>query len=852
MSFKTTYWLFGILFLLVAVFGLALYLDPLPVDLDAFVFPSAQDKKNPVNRDKVARVVVQQNKPKAEKFTLERHPEQARWVVKKGDATYDAAGNLVEQFADDVIKAQRASKEPLSGPANYGLDEPTAAVTIELTDGRTLLLKVGDSTSGKANAFTYVQSSDRPNILAVKKADLEKVARPDTYFRERDLLAGSAMTVQSVGLSHTAEGAAKEPAVQLVKKADRWAFELPFQGDADNLSTDLKVEAGQPPANMSAILDQITKLRVDYTDEKTNDFVASGVTDWAKYGLNKEGDLLTIDVTRTEQRNPTLPKEEGEGTSAPKTLTSKQGLVVAVGKKVDDKTDKYYARKVGENVVVMVPAGPINALLELLKKPDAARDRHLLTLDSERRVPNAIKLEGGGSDIEFYKRDKLAPWQMYRGAETKPAALDENVVKGVLSLLGQDKMIEGFPPASPTRDADLGLDKPSLVASFWVDGIAEEKKDEKKDDKKDGKEEPKPDPTAKPKLKSPDKPTAKLTFGKVNKDKKTVYVKREIPDEPAAVFEVKQVLFDRLSEGPLAYLDRKLPQFRDGTTEVTAGVTKVQFTHQGKTTEIVRDKDDAPWKVVQPKNLEGRLADPFAVSTLLGNLNRLLATKYLAEKATPVQLTNDYGLNPPANKAEVTLTKDGKPVTYEFLFGKETPDGANVFAKFGGAFGDETVFTIDKSTLNLFDRQLLDPAVFKFDPAKVKEVALRGWSGTAGFPLTLEVARTDDKNWEVKAGPPKADFTLDSAKVNTLLTHLSNLRAERFVAADAAQKIDVKLGGLSIKLTLDGEEKPLTLTLGEADGQGLFAAASTLPGDTVVVSKFLFDGPKGSMAYFKK
>ena len=57
---------------------------------------------------------------------------------------------------------------------------------------------------------------------------------------------------------------------------------------------------------------------------------------------------------------------------------------------------------------------------------------------------------------------------------------------------------------------------------------------------------------------------------------------------PAAIFEVRDVLYERLSESPLVYLDRKLPQFREGTEDLLSTVHRVLFTLKGKTTEITR------------------------------------------------------------------------------------------------------------------------------------------------------------------------------------------------------------------------------------------------------------------------
>jgi hypothetical protein len=880
MSFKTTYWLFGILIVIVGVVGLALYFDPMPPDLDPFILPDENNPKAPFATDKVYRVALERKesvdkspteKLPAERLTVERDPKLDLWRMTEPVST-EADRSQISSLINQVIHARRDLKAEAGNASKLGLDPAKTQLTFGILPDRQLSLDIGNATFGTSDAVIYVRSPERKQICVVRKNDLDLLLKPASAFRSRDLLTAAPSDVLALKLSHTADGKAKEPAVSLVKKQDLWAFQAPFSGTADNLATDTKVDAGQAPTNMAALLNLITRLQAEYKDEKDNDFVASNVTDWKQYGLQDGGDLVTVEIKRAEKYHKEYTKADGEDASPSTTQT----LVIAVGKKVDDKTDKYYARRLGENNVFRVPAGPVSSLLKLLEKPDSVRDRHLLTLDSERRVPNVIRIKNESGELEFFKRDKDKPWQLYRGTATTPLNVDENVVKGMLGLLGQDKMIEGF-PAPGTPDVELGLNKPDVVASFWIDGIApEEKKDEKKDkdDKKDGKDkadkdkddkkgdqkkpadEKKPDPNAKPKLKDPEKPTAKLTFGKRNAAKKTVFVKRELPGEEPAVFEVRDVLVERLSEGPLSYLDPKLASFREGLSLPTQNVTKVVLTHKGKVTEITREKDGSPWKIVQPKEFAGRGVDDFAITSMLGTLNRLRANKFLAEKVPPAKLASEYGLEPPASKAEISITENGKTLVYEIAFGKEATEPTSIFARLGGAFNSDLVFTLDRSILNVFDREILDAIVFKFTPAKVKEILLRGWNTQAGFVVTLELVRKDEKTWAVKTAPGPEEFPLDSTKVEGFLALLSNLRADSFAShgkqPEGSQELDVKLGGLSIKLTVEGEEKPLTLLIGKAEGQSYLAISSTLPGDILHVNKSIFDGPKGSVAYFKK
>src|SRR5439155_6767264 len=123
-----------------------------------------------------------------------------------------------------------------------------------------------------------------------------------------------------------------------------------------------------------------------------------------------------------------------------------------------------------------------------------------------------------------------------------------------------------------------------------------------------------------------DRPTYRLTFGKEDRDKSVVYVKRET-DKDSTVVTVPTTVLDRVKQGPLAYMDRSLPAF-DGE------VTKVVLNRGAETVELVREKKDdkTTWKIVQPKDLEGRPANGFTVDGIVADLKNLRADKLVEEK----------------------------------------------------------------------------------------------------------------------------------------------------------------------------------------------------------------------------
>jgi hypothetical protein len=359
------------------------------------------------------------------------------------------------------------------------------------------------------------------------------------------------------------------------------------------------------------------------------------------------------------------------------------------------------------------------------------------------------------------------------------------------------------------------------VVTLWVSGIVEEpKKDEKKGEKasseeeqqappaKDKAGEPK-DKTAKPPEKPAEKkyekkeekkepakpklkdPTAKLTFGK--RDKDLLYVRREMGGAKAD-YAVPESLLPKLTRGRLDYLDPTLPSF------TTDKVTKLTFTRGGETWVVEKQtKENSPssWVIKQPANLADRPADFGKVLTLLGDLAGLRAERLWAEKATDRELER-FGLKPPRLQATVTL-KDDKDKERVYQFGTETDDKQHVYARLGG---QDLVFSARKGVIDPFQQtDLIDPTVFRLDLAKVTGMKLTGWKDVVGQETTLDLARKGANNWSVKA---PAGYKLSESQAEAFLTNLAVVRADKFVVYKSGPKPEYKLttaaGALLVEL----------------------------------------------------
>src|SRR5262249_52718190 len=212
---------------------------------------------------------------------------------------------------------------------SWGLEPPAVKITLKKGDERTVSLNVGNtSPGGDASAVIYVTSSDRPKEgMAVKKSTLDAVLKGLNDFRDRDVLAASPGAVQSVKLT----GAKKS--VALAKNAEgRWRFADPASSGAAESEGDVAgaADPAKAPHGMRDLLNVLTGLRVDYKDDKDNDFVEDDAKDLAKYGLDDgNADLLRVEIERVDSM-------DRDGGKADK-KTSK--VVLLVGKKTEKKPE---------------------------------------------------------------------------------------------------------------------------------------------------------------------------------------------------------------------------------------------------------------------------------------------------------------------------------------------------------------------------------------------------------------------------------------------------------------------------------------------------------------------------------
>jgi hypothetical protein len=852
MNFKTTYILFGVLAVVFAAFIITLVMGPTTTDSSNYVLPSLHIPASPIKEDDITRVEIERTAGNlTAKLVFVRDSGGKRWrIVEPRD--YQADSPAVDRLVHQITEASLDTKsDVVNNPKQYGLDAPSEVITLvkESEPRREVKLNVGQVSPGNEGAVIYVTSSDRKEVMAVKKSELDAVKKSLADFRSRELLSPSTGDIHDFTLSERSKDKIVKGPLQLKKSGEeRWVYVQPSYGDAQDRGTNPAGE-DKAPSNVETVLSDIAGLKV----ESDKDFVQDDATDLGKYHLDPaKDDILRIEIERVESINT---DEKGEK----KTETKKSALIVGVGKKVEDKSDQYYAYldNPQHKDIIKIAAKNVARFVKLLDKPDALRDRNLVAFGGFRK-PDAIDVKNSWGTLEF-RREESSPsgppgmaaqetWKMWRG--DKPYAVDETAVQTLITTLTASNQVEGFVD-DPEAKKQLGLDKPDAVVRIWADSLPKEDKakDDKKEDKKEEKKDKKPEP------KDKDKPAFTLSFGKLQEGK--VAVERKRGDEKTGtVMLVPVKVRDQVSEGPLAYLDKQLPPFTGSRFDALANVTKLTLTRDGTTYEISReDKPDAPWKIDKPSDFAGRTADRAAIEDMLKDLNSLRATKIVADKVPDAAKLADWGLKEPPLKAVVTRMEDKKPKTYEFDFGKESDDKSGVYLRAGQ---QDMIVVVGNNVANTLKRELQDPTVFHFDVSKVQEVKLTGWIALqkqlgSNTPLTRTFKRAKDgSSWEVE---PKDTIKLDASRLDTFLKGLSDLKAVKFVAhkakPSANHELEVDKGALHIELTVAGEKEPRKLTVGKEDGNnGYFAISYQLPGDIFDVPKNLFEKVKEKPAYF--
>jgi hypothetical protein len=841
MNFKTTSLLFGLLFLMLLVFGIAVQAPVGAADRSA-LFPAIAEMPSLA----IDTVVVEK---KGKQIRLVKAEKGWRLEEPPGTQQTRADETKVDQIIDQVRRARKVEEAVVTrNLATVGLEPPRTTVTLkEKGAGREWTLNVGDPSPDKE--YVYCTTSLRPHdVVAVQASSLDSLAVESAAdLRLRTLLDVTDTNADFVRLEEPADRTKKVEKTELVLEKTSeglWVFKTPPQFGAADF-------AGTPPPReepgVKGLLNAIGGARV----ENAADFEPLGAHPLDYYGLATGQEALRIDVERAAGLF-----------GADKDKRIKESLLV--GKKIKD---QYYVRLTHDDGVARVSAKKLELAFRVAREPKTLRSRDLINIAAD--TVDVVDLRWGAAlkqQMQLRRPDRTL-WKLevagklYKGNETAVAGDQGSLLT---ALKGQAKVEEFFDAATEAEgkklDAKLGLDTPAAEVKLYVHALEKKTEDKAKKEAGTGKEKAKESPE--PTMKKGATPAVTLLFGKTDKDR--VYVKRISDKLGVSRVAVPASILEKVApaDGMLAYLDASLPSF------ALADVVKLELSRPDGKFVVTRSKEKKEakdkkaklpaWELVEPKDLPGRSKpNEFQVNDVLGTLAHLKVQKWV-RKIDPKDakgVLTEYGLEPPGLSAIVTFKKDDKTEDFVYKFGKEVTE-AKEKAVYALLSQTPIVFLAQPAQVKTVrEAEFRDHTIFTFDPVKVKELKMVGWYETAKYLFTLVLERKSGGVWEA---PSLKGFDVSSKTVGDFVHALSDLEAKKFVQFKGKAPADYNLGpddrNLKIEVKMDDGKTTYTLTVGAAakDKSGYYATASTLPGVVFLLPREPFEAVVGSYSYFSR
>jgi hypothetical protein len=309
---------------------------------------------------------------------------------------------------------ERLVEETPEDLTRFGLAEPQVSVALELADGTRHELAFGDGTPVGFNVF--VKRGDGDAVYTAAAGIKDAVDKSLFDLRDRKVLNFADADVTRVEIVSEALDATLERQPDAGDGIDRWSLRAPLEA----------------PADAETVAGLLRQLRTG----NAVGFAADGVTNEqvAEFGLDDPG--VTVRLVTGDDAAHTLQ----------------------IGGESEDPAGRY-ARRLGSDTVMVVPASVIDALpasLTALRNRTVvafARDRvEAITLD---RPAEPVRLEKDGVD-----------WRI-----TAPRALDGDA-GAVSSLLtaALNLRARAFPEGDPDA-ARFGFADPYLTASFELEPL---------------------------------------------------------------------------------------------------------------------------------------------------------------------------------------------------------------------------------------------------------------------------------------------------------------------------------------------------------------------------------------------
>ena len=633
-----------------------------------------------------------------------------------------------------ALARSREAGEIAGGSAGtYGLDRPRS-VRLFGSDGSEPMATLDVGRGGRLAGLRYVRTAGGA-IEVVDALPLESVDLAPNAWRQRSLF-----TVSTLDASRLAVGGPGR-ALKAEREGGTWRLLEPVRAPGDE-------------AKVNGVLADLAALRVEDEDKG---FVADGVRDGSRYGLDRPD--LTLELAGGPPDHEVRQK-------------------VLIGRTLPNRSDRAYARRADQDEVVLVNP---KALADLGRNPNALRSHKVAAFDRGKANFLRVRIGGDAHDLALTTGGWVVAGREGETLKTLGKA-DPALVQGLIAKLDA---LETADFLDPKTHPDAGLDAPAVTVKLWQAGTDTE--------------EPRRDPVL-----PAGEPAFDLSLGRRDAAAKTVYARTA--GDPSALLALPDNVLDAFPPGPLAYRDRSiLAQDPFGFDRLVVKRAGIEVELRGPAIPHPGPDSFARWSLVKPVEAP---ADPDAVSRLAVLLSALRAEGLVAEGAKDLK---PYGLDAPTLSVTWANRAGSRRPRRTLSVGKEAPGGKK--ARYATVSGSPMVFTIAERAGEILDAEFHDRRVLEFPLERVRGLEL-GWPGRSIRLVPDPKSPAAPPAW---LPAPGADASgLDLTRVNPLLESLARLTTPRFVQYDGPLPAAAGLEppAFSARVFLEGEESPRVLRVG--------------------------------------
>src|SRR5581483_2688901 len=144
---------------------------------------------------------------------------------------------------------------------------------------------------------------------------------------------------------------------------------------------------------------------------------------------------------------------------------------VLVGKRVPQR-EAYYARVLGDDGVVQLPAKQLDVIQRALVDPGKIRSKDIAAFDAKNA--DVVVLKQGEQVVKLYRPEADKDWKLQTGSGPAQKANDKATQALLEAVQGKNAILHFDDPAEGEQkkyDEEWGLEKPGAVITVYTSGL---------------------------------------------------------------------------------------------------------------------------------------------------------------------------------------------------------------------------------------------------------------------------------------------------------------------------------------------------------------------------------------------